>query len=63
VRGLNRNRLASIDWANRNSERLVGAIGAAIGKAIGEHERERAARGGQGVAWTGGFAPAGDEKR
>jgi len=63
VRGLNRNRHASIDWAHANSERLVGAIGAAIGKAIAEHERERAQRGGKGVAWSGGFAPAGDEKR
>ncbi len=43
---------ASLDWAHANSARFIGAAGAAIGAEIQKHEQERAARGGQGTAWT-----------
>ena len=47
----NRNRHESLEWFSRNSELIVGSLRDALGKAIQDHEAERAARGGEGVAW------------
>ena len=46
----NRNRSESLDWFNRNSERIVGDLRKAIGDTIEEHETERKETG-RGVAW------------
>ncbi|MCH2171744.1 LLM class flavin-dependent oxidoreductase [Myxococcota bacterium] len=54
----NANRTASLDWAHANSERFVGAMAGAIGKAIEEHESERVERDGSGTAWTRGVQPS-----
>ena len=50
LRAANRGRQESLDWFNANSERVVGDLRTAIGKAIEEHEAERSESGG-GVAW------------
>jgi limonene 1,2-monooxygenase len=49
LRAANRGRQESLDWFSANSERVVGDLRAAIGKAIEEHEEERSESG--GVAW------------
>ena len=62
VNRANAARHASIDWAQANSGRFIGAMIGAIGTAIQQHEQERAARGGQGTAWgapTSSFIPDG----
>ncbi len=48
----NANRHASLEWCSQHSGQVVGALRGALGKAIQEHEDERAARGGEGVAWA-----------
>jgi limonene 1,2-monooxygenase len=62
VNRANAARHASIEWAHANSGRFIGAMVGAIGTAIAQHEEERVARGGQGVAWGnagGSFIPDG----
>ncbi|MEE8311199.1 MAG: LLM class flavin-dependent oxidoreductase [Candidatus Binatia bacterium] len=49
---LNANRHASLQWFEQNSTYIVGELRGALGKAIAEHEDERARRGGEGVAWA-----------
>jgi limonene 1,2-monooxygenase len=50
----NAGRHASLEWAGRKSDKLIGDLRGALGKAIAEHEQERERRGGQGVAWGDG---------
>ncbi len=53
---LNRGRAASLAAAHANGPRLAAAIGSGIGRAIQQHEAERAATG-RGTAWTGSLGP------
>jgi limonene 1,2-monooxygenase len=62
VNRANAPRHASIDWASENAPRFIGAMVGAIGTAIQQHEQEREARGGKGIAWgdaLGSFIPDG----
>jgi len=49
---LNRNRRRSMAWATRNAATFMPALAGGIQKAIEEHERERADRGGAGTQWV-----------
>ena len=52
INRMNANRHASLEWFERNSAHIIGELRGALGKAIAEHEDERAQRGGEGVAWA-----------
>jgi limonene 1,2-monooxygenase len=52
----NRARLESLTAARANGPKLAAAIGSGIGRAIAQHEAERAATG-KGTAWTAALAP------
>ena len=53
INGANQARADSLKWAHRNSERFIPAMLGGISKAVEEHEKERAERGG-GTAWANG---------
>jgi limonene 1,2-monooxygenase len=57
--GLNRNRVASLEWAKSNSQRFIGAAVGAIASEIQKHAVETQAKAaGQGAAKTAGAAVA-----
>jgi limonene 1,2-monooxygenase len=52
INAMNRNRGRSLDWARENAGKFIPAMMGGITGAIAEHEKERAERGGSGIAWV-----------